>query len=824
MLNVNRSVVRSLFCGTSRFLAVAFVVTAVTNATPAASAQITPLRSQDTGITCQQGTGALQVTAVSSNMLRINVRPAGLHDSPTPVLDPAFHPATAADLKNLKVKVSENRAEIETAAFHAQLDCGTQTLTITDPAGRGILSASKLWSAADALSLHRFSEDPIYGIAAIPRFEVDTTVERPQGAAVKAGAQGNAGAPFFFTKRFGVLVDSIEGQFEVSGADVTFDHGSRKELEFYVIVGAPLSTMSGLAELTGHSPMPPRWTLGFINSQWGIDEAELKTLVAHYRSSHIPLDAFVIDYDWKAWGEDNYGEWRWNSTNAEGNVQPNKFPDGASGLLAKQMQAQGVYLAGILKPRILLYKPGTTDFLAAAGYADAHHFWYPGMNAKPDQRTKRPSKNIDFSQPDARTWFWQHLEPSFKAGMVGWWNDEADEFPDRTPARLTSLEFFNMGRALYEGQRSSSSTRVWTLNRNFYLGAQRYGYAEWSGDIKTGEASMASQPPRMLATLNVGEPHWSMDTGGFIGDPTSEEYARWIEFAAFTPIARVHAGHNQKRQPWIYGPVAEAAATKALRLRYALLPYIYSAERVCFETGIGVSRPLEWVFPDDPIAAKQVDEWMFGDALLVAPVLDLKATTRKVYLPAGNWTEYATGKVVAGGQTVEVAIDTKTLADIPLFVRANSIVATEVPGDDIEVMRPSEITLDVYLGEHGSAKWTAYDDDGATYAYESGAYFKQPVSVGFANGKLGVDVAASSGTFTTALRSYRIRLHSVTAAGLQWNGRSVEKSRVLPKVSAQPSWTAVQDGPETVVEVRVKAGSATHLELAAAFNEKPVSR
>jgi len=780
-------------------------------------AQTVKLEPIANGIRCLRGADGLEVTAVATNILRVDVRPGGVRDDRTPMLDPAF-PGTKAE--GFKLAAEAEGAQLDTEDLRVHFDCAAQTLTVADRSGNSLLSVANLWAAAAqrSLTVHRSADDPIYGMAGIPRFEVDSSVERPQGAQVKAGSQGDGGAPFFFTKKFGVLVDSIDGQFRVSGPDVTFQHSSRAELEFYVLAGDPMSTMSGLADLTGHPPMPPRWTLGFLNSQWGIDEAELKTLVAHYRASHIPLDGFILDYDWKAWGEDDYGEWRWNSTAGAGSAQPDKFPDGASGVLGKEMRAQGVYLAGILKPRILLYKEGTTDFLEAAAYAEAHHFWYPGVEPMPDQRTKRPSKNLDFSQPAERVWFWNHLEPSFKTGMAGWWNDEADELPDKTAVPTSSLEFFNMGRALYEGQRSTGSMRVWSLNRNFYLGAQRFGYAEWSGDIKTGEASMASQPPRMLATLNLGEPHWSMDTGGFRGDPTSEEYARWMEFAAFTPIARVHAGHNQKRQPWIFGPIAEAAATKAMRLRYSLLPYIYSAERNCFETGIGVSRPLEWVFPDDSLAARQVDEWMFGDALLVAPVLDLKAKTRKVYLPAGRWTDYTTGKDFSGGQTIEVDTDSKAWADIPLFVRENSILATEEPGDDTDAMHPSEITLDIFPSQMGVSSWNLYDDDGATYNYETGGYFKQRISAGFVKGQFGIDMSAPEGKFATGLRSYRLRIHSVTPVSLHWNGRLLERADALNSVSRQPSWALTQDRFGTVVEIRVDAGVAMHLDLSANFN------
>jgi len=195
----------------------------------------------------------------------------------------------------------------------------------------------------------------------------------------------------------------------------------------------------------------------------------------------------------------------------------------------------------------------------------------------------------------------------------------------------------NMGRTLYEGQRSVSNERAWSINRNYYLGAVRYSYAEWSGDISTGFQSMAYQCRRMISTLNLGESEWSMDTGGFSGHPTPENYARWMEFAAFVPVFRVHGTNNEKRQPWVYQAVAEAAAKRAMRLRYDLMPYMYSNARVANETGIGVVRPLFWIFPEDEKCSGETSAWMFGDALLVSPIVERGLPAHSFYLPHGTW-------------------------------------------------------------------------------------------------------------------------------------------------------------------------------------------
>ena len=355
----------------------------------------------------------------------------------------------------------------------------------------------------------------IYGIRGLDMADTGIGILRSSGAAVAAGVQGGAGAPFFFTTRYGVLVDSDGGAFQAQDDTIRFQRCSRPDAEYFVIVGPPMKTMAGLAFLTGRPPMPPKWTLGFLNSQWVSTEDEWRQIADTYRKKDIPVSAFIFDFDWKAWGEDDYGEWRWNSTSGAGSAGPNKFPNGASGKFAADMRERGIYFAGILKPRILLTRADGQPMQAAA-YATEHNFWYPNEVRGSDYFTRRPAANIDFSIAEARKWFWEHLVPAFQTGMAGWWNDEADQDGQNL---FNNFQFMNMARSLYEGQRSISSERVWSINRNFYAGAQRYGYAEWSGDIRTGFQSMAHQRKRMIATLNVGEPQWSMDTGGLAAIP-----------------------------------------------------------------------------------------------------------------------------------------------------------------------------------------------------------------------------------------------------------------------------------------------------------------
>jgi len=654
---------------------------------------------------------------------------------------------------------------------------GAHDLTITTEDPSISLSLSMQHAAEGAISLVRKDALDLFGMGGLER-GASSLITRNQGALVRAGSQGDAGAPFFFTTQYGLLFGSDGGRFSVQSSTITYTTDADKPLtDIYLFFGSPLQTMTSLAEVSGHSPMPPRWTLGFLHSLWGSNEQKIRAIAQQYADKQIPLNAFILDFDWKAWGEDNYGEWRWNSTNTDESFSPDLFPDGASGSFAAELQRQGIFIAGILKPRILLYRKGTKVLHEAARFAEDHHLWYPEEPITNDYFTHRPSRDLDFNLPETRSWYWEHLEPTFHAGIAGWWNDEADHtlLSDGTVFNFNNLQFAHMGQAIYEGQRLSSNIRVWSINRNFFLGAQRYAYAEWSGDIDTGWKSMQDQPARMISTLNLGEEHWSMDTGGFKADPTPENYARWIEFAAFVPIMRVHGNLGLNRAPWAFGEVAERAASQAIRLRSALLPYIYSAERTDFSSGIGPVRPLLWEYPNDPQARLLTNEWMFGDSLLASPVLVQSEKSHSTYLPSGEWIDYWTGNSFSGQQTIQRPTDSAGWTDIPLYVRRGSIVALTEP-EGLAIKNPCSVVLDMFPAKDANIPFQLYEDDGLSYDYEKHSYFQQIISMQQDRSEVRLNFAAASGTHDPSTTCVILRVHSDAILGPVSNRAAIQCS------------------------------------------------
>ncbi len=661
---------------------------------------------------------------------------------------------------------------------------GARLLTLENP---GVFAAGRVDLA---VGVH----DPLYGIGGYDAFDASAPDLVRRGTwMAEAGAQGHAGAPWVWSTRgWGVLFDTVGARFRINRGDILVDDFSKPDIDAFVIVGGPAALFAGLRKLSGPAPMFPKWAMGFTNSQWGIDEKELVAIVATYRARHIPIDNFTVDFDWKAWGSDDYGEFRWNTV---------KFPDGPGGKLKATLEAEGMHLTGIMKPRIHV---DTVE----GQYAAAHDFWFPGEKPAPDYFSHKAVADLDFDKAAVRDWFFNPaLRSSFDSGIRGWWNDEADTTPDDT-------QFMNMERALYDGQRAHYRERVWSINRDFYLGAQRYAYGLWSGDIATGFPSMAGQRGRMLSAIDVGAMRWGMDGGGFHGHPSPENYARWIEFGAFTPIFRVHGDHDEHRQPWVYGPVAEAAATRAIRLRYALLPYIYSYDWVLHTTGVGLVRPLDFAFPDDPAVRDDVSAWMFGDGLLVSPVVQPGQTVKRIYLPKGSWTDWFSGKVYPGGRTIALRVDAATWADIPLFVRQGAIIPTQPVLDYVSQRPVGMVDVDVFPAATRSS-FEYYDDAGDSYAYEQGAYFTERLATQRDATGVEIDIGAGRGTYRPSLRMFLFKVHGIAASSSLQDGRLLEKAPDLAALeqAAGGGWTTGRDRFGAVTWVKVEAGQRRTLML-----------
>ncbi len=719
-------------------------------------------------------------------VVHVQVRPDGVHgDHHTLVMDPH---AAAVPMPHAKAGERASGRTLSTRQLSLDWQRESGMLEVFDAHHRRLLRLDLGRSSTRQVTLAHGRDDALYGIGGYTiRQSVAPGLVRSGRQVAKAGQQGHAGAPFAWsTAGYGVLVDSDGATFDLDPGRMHITDLSQPVLNLYLMVGKPKQLFADLADLSGHAPMFPKWSMGFINSQWDIDEKAFREIVATYRTRHIPLDAFTFDFDWKAWSHD-WGEFRWNEE---------KFPDGPDGKLKADMDKLGVHMTGIMKPRVHV---NTVE----GRYATEHHLWRPGEKVSDDYFSHRPVRDIDFDKPAARAWWFNKaLAKSFDTGIVGWWNDEADTTGSNT-------QFLNMQRATYDGQRAHSPLRVWSINRNFWLGSQRYAYGLWSGDIDTGFRSMARQRTRMLSAVEVGEPWWGMDGGGFNGHPSDENYARWVQFGAFTPIFRVHGTDGEKRQPWMYGPVAEKAATTAIRLRYKLLPYIYSYAHRASVAGVGLIRPLTFDWPHDPQVRNDVRAWMFGKWLLVSPVVSAGQTSKHIYLPAGMWTDWFTGKTWQGGQTITVAVDHKTWSDIPLFIREGAIIPTQPVMDHVDRHSVATVSVDVFPSA-ASTHFDYYDDAGDTYAYQHGAYYLQRLQTRREGDQVRFQAKAPQGDYRPALRHYLVKVHGLAATTMSGVDHHYADLDALEKADG-PGWATGRDRFGVTTWIRVAADHANTL-------------
>ena len=780
----------------------------------------------------EPGDDILELQVCEADILKVNYRPNGIASSAsTPMIDPdRVWQAVGA-----QIDASGDPITITTEAMQISIQRNPCRMTVKKADGTVLFWEPESGGVFhDGVRFVRSAGQNMYGLSSYACFDGNGQLLRNDtSAAVQAGQQGNSGGPFVWsTAGYGLLVDSDGGYpvVESTSGKLEFYYGDtttegrryfKNNVEYYVLLGEPEDIMENYAHVTGQSPMMPEWSLGFSNYEWGIDQAELYAMIDTYRAKGIPLDSYGIDYDWKNYGSDNYGEFTWNTNN---------FPDAASSALKNKMESEGVKLIGITKPRIVTkLSDGTVTQQGQA--AIAGDYFYPGHAEYTDYFYPVTVRSIDPYDEAVREWWWEHSAAAFDLGISGWWNDETDTVASGAAnywfGNFTTL---HLSQAIYEGQRehTNDTVRVWQTARNYYPGTQRYATTIWSGDVGTQFAideniwwtnGLNDQKATMLSTINNGQMKWGSDGGGFnqntgtIENPSPELYTRWLQFAAFSPVFRVHGNFNHQRQPWYYGFTAEENSKAVIQLRYSLMPYIYSYEQKALEKGVGLVKPLVFDYPNDANVANDSDAWMFGDWLLASPVTERYQTTKWIYLPAGTWIDYFTGLVYQGGQYVEYAVNGESWTDVPLFIKQGAIIPTQKALNYTSEEAVSEIMLDIFPSSAQSS-FRLYDDDGSSYDYESGEYFKQTVTAqdrGTAG--VSVDLSARTGSYASSYQVYLVKLHGKAASQVRLGGTVLTKYSDLGALRAASGegYAVGRDIYGDVTYVKVAAGAEKHL-------------
>ncbi|MEV6157859.1 TIM-barrel domain-containing protein [Nonomuraea sp. NPDC052129] len=506
--------------------------------------------------------------------------------------------------------------------------------------------------------------------------------------------------PFYQSSRgYGIVVDS--------GAPTEFDVCQSTHsvvqivvpddlIDYYVIAGpTPPEILDRYDRLTCRPALPPKWAFGtWISSGFFVDSQErVMTRARKIRERGIPCDVLHLDTYWQTDG--HWSDLRWDEA---------RFPDPA-GMLA-ELDGMGFKVCLWMNPYISHLSPAFPQ-AAEAGYflknqegeayvADCWHGSYPACGI------------VDFTNPAAVEWFQGLLRPLLQQGAQAFKTDFAEGVPHDATAfnGMTGTDLHNVYTLLFNDAVAEVTREVkghglvWA--RSSFLGGQRHS-AQWSGDTFTSYPAMGSTLRGGLAHGLSGVPFWSHDAGGFTGRPADDLYVRWTQFGALSPLLRLHG--TTSREPWEF-PEVEAEAVAALRLRYRLMPYLYSAAVDAARTGAPMMRALCVDHPGDPVAWRADLEYLLGRDLLVAPMTTPDGT-RQVYLPEGRWVDYWTGELMEGGRYRAVSAP---LERIPLFVRYGALIPVTTPGDTVDV--PSEITLVAFGG--GDSRSTVHDLDGET--------------------------------------------------------------------------------------------------------------
>ena len=486
------------------------------------------------------------------------------------------------------------------------------------------------------------------------------------------------------------------------------------ELSVHVILGpTPADVLERYTALTGRMPMPPLWALGNQQSRWSyMDAGEVRTLASEFRARSIPCDVLYLDIDHM----DGYRVFTWD---------PERFPDPA-GLIA-ELRSEGFRVVVITDPGVKvdesypLYVAGRDRgfFCLAPDGLEYRNVVWPGLCAFPD-----------FTNPAVREWWGSWHRGLVEAGVAGVWcdmNEPAMFVPDHSTMpedvvhpggghpRLHAEVHNAYGSLMAEAARSGLSSlrpdaRPFVISRAGYAGLQQHAL-QWTGDNSSWWEHLWMSMPQ-LQNLGLSGIAWcGVDVGGFFDDCNGELLARWTEFGAFQPFCRNHSAMGTARQePWAFGEPWESVCRSMLDLRMQLLPYLYTAFEECHRTGAPVLRPLLFSYPDDPVTYTADDQFMVGDALLVAPITRPGVEHRHVYLPAGSWAHWWTGELVEGPAHV--------LAHAPLgqpavYARCDTPIpmwpVLQHTGES-----PDSLTWRVFLGS-GSGSGSLYEDAGDGY-------------------------------------------------------------------------------------------------------------
>jgi alpha-glucosidase len=561
------------------------------------------------------------------------------------------------------------------------------------------------------------------------------------------------------------------------------------ELDYFYFHGPePSKILERFTELVGRMPMPPRWALGYQQSRWSYyPETRVREIAQTFRQKNIPCDALYLDIHYM----DGYRIFTWDK---------NRFPDPKK--MVSDLAQDGFKIIVIMDPGI---KQDSSYSTFTSGLAGDHFLKYKNGNLYLGDVWPGTCAFPDFSRESTRKWWGDEMKTYRATGIRGWWTDMNepsifkgpmltmnldvvhDDFGRKTShERNHNLYGMQMTKATYDAHRVLyPNDRPFVLTRASFAGGWKFA-ASWTGDNVSSWEHLQMGLSMCLGLSISGQPFVGTDIGGFVGDPEPELYTRWLQLGVFMPMMRSHSIEGSKdKEPFAYGDQFTEINKKTIEMRYRLLPYLYTAMHKASMTGLPPMRPFMATKILETEFTRTSNEFMFGDDIIVAPVLWKGVTKRSLRLPRGEWYDYYTGMKYRGLADVEVDAP---LDRIPLFVRAGAIVPMQQVVQFTDQAPINPLTLKVFPHETGSSDY--YEDDGISFDYQKGVYFERTFTQKKTGSVHTITLTKALGTYTPPTRVVVLEIYSTeqSPSVVTLNGTELRRMDTLGTLTEANTW------------------------------------
>jgi oligosaccharide 4-alpha-D-glucosyltransferase len=476
-------------------------------------------------------------------------------------------------------------------------------------------------------------------------------------------------------------------------------------LAYYLISGPSFeSLLNQYTSLTGRQPLPPLWSLGFIQSKYGYQsDKEALKIVTKLQKQKFPIDGLVLDLYWFGTPK-TMGNMDWDRKKFK---EPEQLLKNLDELGVKLIPITETFIAKTSNSYEFLDKNNLLAKSKSGNSFVIENFW------------AGPSGLLDIYKPEAGDWMWQKYKTQIDKGVAGWWCDlgEPESHPDGMLHSLGNARYVHNVYSLFwaklladKYKQEYPNQRLFNLIRSGYAGMQRYNTFPWSGDVQRSYDGLKAQVQIMLSMGMSGVAYMHSDLGGFTGGPKNPElYTRWLQFGAFCPIMRAH-GEGVPAEPIYYKSKYKDIVRSYIQLRYRLLPYNYTLSYQNTSQGMPITRPLNFNDPNNQSLANVCDEYFWGPNFLIAPVFEANAQSRSVIFPQGNWINYWNDSIYSGNTRVTVDAP---LDKMPVFVKAGSFIPTTSLCNSTKFYKTDSLFVYVYPDKSTSEfSFEMFNDDG----------------------------------------------------------------------------------------------------------------